>query len=590
MTLLAVVLLVLAACNDISTPTELYEPLDGAVVVEARIASDFDDAEEDEQRGGLYITSTDLELTRDRGDQLVGLRFTDLDIPVGAIITRAYVQFSANERDNRNTRLVVEAEATADAAPFAYDDPISVRPRTDAAVEWSPPAWRTVGDTGPDQRTSDLSAVLQEVVGRPDWSPGNAVVLIISGTGKRVAEAFNGASDRAPLLHVEYLDCLNDCQPDPTPDPNPVPAPDPTPDPTPDPDPDPTPAPEPDPDPQPAPDPIFQREGFGADTVGGTGGQVYEVSNLTELEAAINASGPRIIRQVVDTPILTDGSLELRNPYVTLENLFVYNAPGVGEHTLEINTHDVIVTNSRLYNPVQAQKDVVSIKAGAYNILIERSTILFGADESVNSWYDAHDITFAWNIIAYPLNYADHGYGPLFGAADRNGRNVSFHHNLISTSRYRNPKVDLLGGFSMWNNVIYNSGQDSNTLLQPNASGDFYAAVVNNYYKNGPNSGATYAITAEEHGDVYVAGNMQDGGAARVDIGAGVSLTNSVPAPLPPMTPTSAEQAYQDVLAYAGADHDDRDDITRQLIDDVRNGTSRVPAGRWVDTPSDVGF
>src|SRR5207244_11296716 len=50
----------------------------------------------------------------------------------------------------------------------------------------------------------DLSAVLQEIVNRPGWVGGNAVVLIITGTGKRVAKAYDEDHAGAPLLHVEY--------------------------------------------------------------------------------------------------------------------------------------------------------------------------------------------------------------------------------------------------------------------------------------------------------------------------------------------------------------------------------------------------
>jgi hypothetical protein len=58
--------------------------------------------------------------------------------------------------------------------------------------------------SGPDQQTPDLSAVIQELVNRPGWSSGNALAIIITGTGKRTAEAFNGDADGAPLLHVRY--------------------------------------------------------------------------------------------------------------------------------------------------------------------------------------------------------------------------------------------------------------------------------------------------------------------------------------------------------------------------------------------------
>jgi hypothetical protein len=33
---------------------------------------------------------------------------------------------------------------------------------------------------------------------------GNSLVLIVSGTGARVAEAFDGTPAAAPLLHVDY--------------------------------------------------------------------------------------------------------------------------------------------------------------------------------------------------------------------------------------------------------------------------------------------------------------------------------------------------------------------------------------------------
>ena len=71
-------------------------------------------------------------------------------------------------------------------------------------MTWSPVPWTTVGEAGADQRTPDLSSVIQEIVDRPGWSSGNSLVVIITGTGKRVAESYNGDQNGAPLLHVEY--------------------------------------------------------------------------------------------------------------------------------------------------------------------------------------------------------------------------------------------------------------------------------------------------------------------------------------------------------------------------------------------------
>jgi hypothetical protein len=44
--------------------------------------------------------------------------------------------------------------------------------------------------------------VVQEIVSRPGWGSGNALVLVITGSGKRVAEPFEGGFP--PVLHIDY--------------------------------------------------------------------------------------------------------------------------------------------------------------------------------------------------------------------------------------------------------------------------------------------------------------------------------------------------------------------------------------------------
>jgi hypothetical protein len=89
--------------------------------------------------------------------------------------------------------------------PFVESDGnVSSRARTAAAVRWTPPAWNNKHAAGPDQQTPGLSAVIEEIVGRDDWSPNQWLVLIITGTGERVAESYKGTAAGAPLLVVEY--------------------------------------------------------------------------------------------------------------------------------------------------------------------------------------------------------------------------------------------------------------------------------------------------------------------------------------------------------------------------------------------------
>ena len=66
-------------------------------------------------------------------------------------------------------------------------------------------AWTTIGEAGPNQRTPNISAVIQEIVNRSGWALGNSLAVIVTGTGKRVAESFNGVANAAPLLVVEFL-------------------------------------------------------------------------------------------------------------------------------------------------------------------------------------------------------------------------------------------------------------------------------------------------------------------------------------------------------------------------------------------------
>jgi hypothetical protein len=177
----------------------------GPGTIEVRVNASSDDAEE-RPSGSVKLTSSDLELTQDKtNQQVVGIRFTGLNIPPGASIQNAYLQFQADETGSDPTSLAIYAQAVDDATTFTstYGD-ISSRTTTSASVPWSPEPWTTRGEAGPNQRTPNIATVIQEIVSRPGWSGGNALAVIITGTGKRTAESFNGVPSAAPMLHVEY--------------------------------------------------------------------------------------------------------------------------------------------------------------------------------------------------------------------------------------------------------------------------------------------------------------------------------------------------------------------------------------------------
>jgi Bacterial Ig domain len=168
------------------------------------IAASLDDVEERSSNGRIWPATTDLDLVVDGSAlQTVGLRFTGINPPQGARILNAYVQFQVDETSTGPTNLVVRAQASDDAPAFTTNKlDVTSRLTTSASTSWVPAAWPTVGARGPDQRTPNLSPVLQQVVDRAGWSSGRAMVLVISGSGTRVAESFEGTF--APVLHIEY--------------------------------------------------------------------------------------------------------------------------------------------------------------------------------------------------------------------------------------------------------------------------------------------------------------------------------------------------------------------------------------------------
>ena len=162
-----------------------------------------DDAEESDS-GKVDLRSSDLELIRERTKQTVGLRFQNVSLNRGTKIKRAFIQFEVDEVSEIPTVLEIRGQAADNAAVFSTQErDITTRPVTDAAAVWKPKPWAKKASRGPDQQTSDLTPVIQEIVNRRGWKPGNALAVVIRGTGKRVAVSRDGGAKKAAQLIVE---------------------------------------------------------------------------------------------------------------------------------------------------------------------------------------------------------------------------------------------------------------------------------------------------------------------------------------------------------------------------------------------------
>jgi len=168
-----------------------------------QITSGSDDVEE-LSTGIINTTSGDLDMMDDNGElyNTIGLRYTNVDIPKGAVITSAYIGFTADESNSQSTSLRIDAASTANAGAISTANAsLSSLPRTFVFVSWNNiPAW-TAGNT---YNSVDISTVIQELVNQSAWQSGSAMLLLVEGSGTRTAEAYEGGASVAPQLFVNY--------------------------------------------------------------------------------------------------------------------------------------------------------------------------------------------------------------------------------------------------------------------------------------------------------------------------------------------------------------------------------------------------
>jgi hypothetical protein len=188
------------------------KPAPSGGTIDVWVTQGSDDAEEYKSDGSMYIGSSDLELAYEDGTtpQWIGMRFQNITVPQGSGIANAYVQFTADNTNSEGTNLTIYGQDVSTAPTFENTNSnISGRDRTSTTVNWEPAAW-TGGERGVNQRTSDISSIIREIVGRGDWLSGNDLVIIIDGTGEREAESYEGATINhsdptlAPMLHLDY--------------------------------------------------------------------------------------------------------------------------------------------------------------------------------------------------------------------------------------------------------------------------------------------------------------------------------------------------------------------------------------------------
>jgi pectate lyase len=350
-------------------------------------------------------------------------------------------------------------------------------------------------------------------------------------------------------------------------------------------------------------------EGFGARATGGRGGSVYEVTNLDD-------AGPGSLRDAVSQPNRTvvfhvSGTINLKTrlsvkqPNITVAG---QTAPGDGiclrgKELFIADTHDVIVRfiRSRPGDELKQEHDSLTIW-NAQNVIIDHCSLSWSTDSVNDVVKGAGNVTVQWCILSEPLNNSvhvkgAHGYGTGWDGRIINGTGGggSYHHNLIAHCDSRSPRIGYFnqgrGLIDVRNNVIYDWGK----LSGYGAEGDDVNYVAN-YYRPGPSSrhlGSFFELWKDD-AKMYVAGNVYEGDEAIArDNAKGITYRDGVkpaqnivakPFDDAGMNTEPAEQAYQRVLAAAGAVLPKRDAVDQRIVNDVKNRTGGV-----INSPNDVG-
>ncbi|MEZ5001781.1 MAG: hypothetical protein R2730_01985 [Chitinophagales bacterium] len=168
-----------------------------------------DDAVENLGNGQTSIGNVDLSLvSSDHNEQLIGVRFTNLNIPQGAVVSSARLVYNVDQLKDGWNELEIYAENTDHASPFEQTiGNITNRTKTQATIKLDNKAkWTNINGS---ITSPNIAEVIQEIVNRPGWMEMNSIALVVKGSGGNTAIAYDGNPNLPPMLIVNYMESKN---------------------------------------------------------------------------------------------------------------------------------------------------------------------------------------------------------------------------------------------------------------------------------------------------------------------------------------------------------------------------------------------
>lgn len=367
--------------------------------------------------------------------------------------------------------------------------------------------------------------------------------------------------------------------------------------------------------------PVFAQDierisGFGADTPGGSGGQVIKVTSLAgqgkgSLRWAIGQPGKRIVVFEVGGVIdLAGESIAVSEPYLTVAG---QTAPSPGitlvRGGISIRTHDVRLQHLRVRPGSNGrtprsgwEPDGISVSRSR-DIHIDHCSVSWAVDENMSASGDRYRgpdatsgrVTFSHSIIAEALDYATHKKG-------KHSKGLLIHDyvqevavigNLFAHNDRRNPYFKAHATGVVVNNLMYNLGNAAVQLGYVDqewegtgaAPGNPRVAVVGNELRYGRDTYSDLALAAYQ-GDAYLKDNrvVNLDGEPMAQVQGDINLLGKPPVWPNGLEPLPVSRVYESVLQHAGARPWDRDAVDLRIVSSVREGNGRI-----IDSEEQVG-
>lgn len=376
-------------------------------------------------------------------------------------------------------------------------------------------------------------------------------------------------------------------------------------------------------------------EGFGKYSTGGRGGKVVAVTNLNDSgEGSLRDALEKFPNEPLTVIFKVSGIIELKSKIqIKRSNLTIagQTAPGDGicltNFSFILNGASAKGNHGNIIIRFIRSRPGGTLKSGLYgydmenchDVIVDHCSFSW-ANEECAAMYDTKNTTVQWCIISEGLYEAGHAKGHRSYGGVWGGQYATYHHNLLAHLNSRATRFDgsrahdTMAIIDYRNNVVYNWG-NTNACYggEVNITGGVSQVnIVNNFYKPGPASPnelkfvhASYEKEkAKGTGQWFVDGNIMYGDKSltkKNERGVDLSEENypknaivNTAFPIAASLPNqSAQDAYKEVLKYAGAYLPTRDVVDTRVINETLTGTA-IGMGVFgkpgiIDSPSAVG-